>query len=550
MNSNVEALQGLYVKMGGNLEDVSDKTTISEMIDAITKIGIVDRVARSGNYITATTAAEMNDESAIYVYTGSESGYNQGHLYYWDGTEYVDGGEYNGAKAEIDPTLSHTGKAADAKETGDKIRELNGSLETKTADLRTAYGRNRFNQENISGTGIVYSNGEFVGTALAFKALTNASNLLPLLNIGDNKRYTLSFKAYTDGNAGSSNNNGLQFGFKYDDNTSNLANCKNNASEYTTYSVTSTSDYTKHISGLSFTYGNVSNNVWHIKDIMVVLGTEAVEYVPYYTACDNTARNMFDRYIKNEFYNKAFMANGREKLAIHRGLCSNDIPWENSLPAFINAGENHAFGCETDIRTTSDGVFVCMHDANVGRTTDGTGYIVQKTLDEVQALHLINPSTGDVSAHTVPTFVQFLRICKMYAMTPIIEIKSVPNDYLDDFLSVIASEGMTDRCVVIIGDFQIGYFRKLNKTIPLMVNCDSTQTDYTTIIDTFVTSGWTNVGVSYERGAKLTEQIIATCRSNGYFVAAWCVDNISEAKNYMMRGVDIIVTNTLTTLES
>lgn len=129
MNTNVEALQGLYVKMGGNPEDVSDKTTISEMIDAITAIGIVDRVARSGNYITATTAAEMNDESAIYVYTGSESGYNQGHLYYWDGTEYVDGGEYNGAKAEIDPTLSHTGKAADAKKTGDAIASLNGSLE-------------------------------------------------------------------------------------------------------------------------------------------------------------------------------------------------------------------------------------------------------------------------------------------------------------------------------------------------------------------------------------------------------------------------------------
>lgn len=129
MNTNVEALQRLYVKMGGNPEDVSDKTTISEMIDEITTIGIVDKVARSGNYITATTAAEMDNEDAIYVYTGSEDGYNQGHLYYWDGTAFVDGGEYNGARAEIDPTLSHTGKAADAKETGDAIASLNGSLE-------------------------------------------------------------------------------------------------------------------------------------------------------------------------------------------------------------------------------------------------------------------------------------------------------------------------------------------------------------------------------------------------------------------------------------
>lgn len=135
MNTNVEALQRLYVKMGGNLEDVSDKTTISEMIDAITTIGIVDKVARSGNYITATTAAEMDNEDAIYVYTGSETGYNQGHLYYWDGTAFVDGGEYNGARAEIDPTLSHTGKAADAKKTGDAIASLNGSLGTQVIPI-------------------------------------------------------------------------------------------------------------------------------------------------------------------------------------------------------------------------------------------------------------------------------------------------------------------------------------------------------------------------------------------------------------------------------
>lgn len=182
MNSNVEALQGLYVKMGGNLEDVSDKTTISEMIDAITKIGIVDRVARSGNYITATTAAEMNDESAIYVYTGSESGYNQGHLYYWDGTEYVDGGEYNGAKAEIDPTLSHTGKAADAKETGDKIRELNGSLGTLGEDLMQVE-ESVFDEASETGTAITIHGGISRSTLTAQSGTTSVrhtgKNVLP-----------------------------------------------------------------------------------------------------------------------------------------------------------------------------------------------------------------------------------------------------------------------------------------------------------------------------------------------------------------------------------
>jgi hypothetical protein len=158
MNTNVEALQRLYVKMGGNLEDVSDKTTISEMIDAITTIGIVDKVARSGNYITATTAAEMDNEDAIYVYTGSETGYNQGHLYYWDGTAFVDGGEYNGARAEIDPTLSHTGKAADAKKTGDAIDSLNGSLAQQQKDLKSLFEQD-INAEK-TGTNVIIADAE------------------------------------------------------------------------------------------------------------------------------------------------------------------------------------------------------------------------------------------------------------------------------------------------------------------------------------------------------------------------------------------------------
>ena len=85
---------------------------------------IVDKVARSGNYITVTKAEDMTDTSAIYVYTGTETGYNQGHMYYWDGTEFVDGGEWNGANIELDNTLSVSGKAADAKAVGDAIANI------------------------------------------------------------------------------------------------------------------------------------------------------------------------------------------------------------------------------------------------------------------------------------------------------------------------------------------------------------------------------------------------------------------------------------------
>jgi len=39
-----------------------------------------------------------------------------------------------------------------------------------------------------------------------------------------------------------------------------------------------------------------------------------------------------------------------------------------------------------DVRTTKDGSLVCMHDADVSRTTDGKGKVRDLTLAEVQKL--------------------------------------------------------------------------------------------------------------------------------------------------------------------
>jgi len=49
MNTTVDSLKALYVKFGGNPEDVADISTIPDMIDALTEIVEVDG---SGNTIT------------------------------------------------------------------------------------------------------------------------------------------------------------------------------------------------------------------------------------------------------------------------------------------------------------------------------------------------------------------------------------------------------------------------------------------------------------------------------------------------------------------
>lgn len=70
-----------------------------------------------------STAAGMTDHNVVYLYTGTESGWNQGHMYYYNGTTWVDAGI-----AVTDKTLTVEGLAADAKKTGEEIADLKDGL--------------------------------------------------------------------------------------------------------------------------------------------------------------------------------------------------------------------------------------------------------------------------------------------------------------------------------------------------------------------------------------------------------------------------------------
>lgn len=88
----------------------------------------------------------------------------------------------------------------------------------------------------------------------------------------------------------------------------------------------------------------------------------------------------------------------------HRG-CSQMYP-ENTLLAFSKACEiNGLAGIELDIQLTKDDQLVVIHDEKVDRTTNGTGFVKDLTLEELKKLEI---SYADGSIEHIPTIEEVL----------------------------------------------------------------------------------------------------------------------------------------------
>ncbi|GAA3887087.1 glycerophosphodiester phosphodiesterase [Streptomyces sp. NPDC003631] len=68
----------------------------------------------------------------------------------------------------------------------------------------------------------------------------------------------------------------------------------------------------------------------------------------------------------------------------HRGVMG--VEPENTLRSFLAAERAGLDLIELDLHLSKDGALVVMHDAEVDRTTDGSGAITEKTLAELRAL--------------------------------------------------------------------------------------------------------------------------------------------------------------------
>ena len=209
------------------------------------------------------------------------------------------------------------------------------------------------------------------------------------------------------------------------------------------------------------------------------------------------------------------------------------------MPAFELAGKAGFWGIETDIIETLDGVFMCMHDDELDRTTNGSGMVIDHTYNELSQLCVdYGNDISDYPDLKIPTMIEFLNMCVIYDCVPVIEIKQIDN--YEAFLKTIEESGLMNRCIISGGIEDLKQIRALNTSIPLMVVGYSNKpyTFYTELIKELPD----NSGILYDYHS-VDKSVIDELHASGLLAGVWTLDTGEEAAQYMSYGVDFVVTN-------
>lgn len=116
------------------------------------------------------------------------------------------------------------------------------------------------------------------------------------------------------------------------------------------------------------------------------------------------------------------------RLAGHRG--HSEAAPENTFAAFRKAREYAGPGvtCETDLRITSDGELVLIHDETVDRTTDGHGLISAMSYSDIAKLSAGRWFGADFSEERVPLLRDALNFARENQIIYQLELKAYDLD--------------------------------------------------------------------------------------------------------------------------
>jgi len=219
----------------------------------------------------------------------------------------------------------------------------------------------------------------------------------------------------------------------------------------------------------------------------------------------------------------------------HRGASA--LAPENTLAAFRLAIEAGMELAECDLRRTRDGRIVIMHDAQVNRTTDGTGLVSELTLEQIKSLDAGSWFDPRFHGERVPTLEQFLEQVAGH-LRPVLELKEEGLE--SDVVTALAQRRLTGEALIV--SFLEGALERIHRLEPTLATgyLYGDQTKARTALQNAVGLGACMLG-PWE--GLVTPSLVEEAHAQGLLVQAWTVDDRQRMADLLSIPVDVITTN-------
>jgi glycerophosphoryl diester phosphodiesterase len=222
----------------------------------------------------------------------------------------------------------------------------------------------------------------------------------------------------------------------------------------------------------------------------------------------------------------------------HRGA-SAAAP-ENTYAAFDAAIAEGAAFTETDVRLSSDGQLVLVHDPTLDRTTDGRGPVASLTLSELQALDAGSWFGPAFAGERVPVLTDFLGWLEGRApFGAALEIKAAGIGARVAELAW-ASTTRVNLAIYAFGDDEIRAAKAARPDIPCVLLLHMTD-DPDAVIGRIEASGADGADVPWQWQS---DGLVDRMRERGLLIGGGSDEGGTTARELLHLGVDIIDTDT------
>lgn len=227
----------------------------------------------------------------------------------------------------------------------------------------------------------------------------------------------------------------------------------------------------------------------------------------------------------------------RVKYIPHRGVRDSEIP-ENTAYSVMFAALYGLKYSECDVRYTSDGIGVVMHDTTINRTMynsdlsaiSGDVTIAGSTYETLS--QYVYKSSNPIYRTRLQTIKEYIDACAQWDICPIIQ-----GSMSDDDLSY---------CMRRLGDNWICYggnFAKVRNYSKNVLCLTSASYDSVDAMVTALNSIGGNVGLSRLYNDQLTDEYIAACKENRWEVMASYAYEKASIPDVIRRGATIVLSD-------